>query len=106
MTGFLERNPECLGSKPALFLLKTVLPSFLPSFVSPSRPSALPTSFFSNLFFILFWRMVDLQYCVSFRCTASVSFIHIHTSVLFQILFPYWLLQNIEDSSFIMKVHF
>ena len=36
---------------------------------------------------------VDLQCCVSFRCTNSV--IH-NIDILFQILFPYWLLQNIE----------
>ena len=28
-------------------------------------------SFFFNLIFILYWSIVDLQYCVSFRCTAK-----------------------------------
>ena len=37
-------------------------------------------------------RIVDLQYCVSFRCRESDSVIHVHTYILFQILFPFKLL--------------
>ena len=33
-----------------------------------------------NLVFILSWNIVDLQYCVSFRCTAKCSsYTHTHT---------------------------
>ena len=45
-----------------------------------------------SLIFILYCSTLDLQYCVSFRCTAkwfSYTYTHIH---LFQILFPYGLL--------------
>ena len=55
--------------------------------------------FFSFLFFlvlILYWSIVDLQYSVSFRCTAKRFSLHIHISILFHFLFPYRLLQNTE----------
>ena len=47
-------------------------------------------------FLILFlnWCTVDLQYCVSLRCTAMIQS-HIYTHILFQ----YRLLQDIEYSS-------
>ena len=49
------------------------------------------------LFFIYYWSIVDLQYCVSFRCiTKWFSFTCIY--ILLQILFPYRLSQNIEYS--------
>ena len=35
---------------------------------------------------IFYWSRVGLQCCVSFRCTASDPVIHIHISILFQIL--------------------
>ena len=36
--------------------------------------------FFFNLIFILYWSIVDLQYCVSFRCTAKLlSYTYIHS---------------------------
>ena len=36
--------------------------------------------FFFNLTFILYWSIVDLQYCVSFRCTAKLlSYTYIHS---------------------------
>ena len=42
------------------------------------------------LIFILYWSIVDLRYCVSFRYTAKgFSHIHIHISILFEIIFPY-----------------
>ena len=68
--GRIEQNAERLGSKPLFFLLKTVLTSFLCFSLSPF-PSSTSFLSFSNLFFILCWSMVDLQYCVSFRCTAK-----------------------------------
>ena len=38
--------------------------------------------FFLNLIFILSWNIADLQYCVSFRCTAKwFSFIYIYIKV-------------------------
>ena len=36
------------------------------------------------LIFILYWRIVDLQCYVSFRCKASDSVVHIHTSLTFR----------------------
>ena len=46
------------------------------------------------------WSTVDLQCCVSFRCTTKCdSVIRIHIFILFQILFSCWLSQNIEQSS-------
>ena len=49
--------------------------------------------------FILYWIIVDLQ-CVSFKCTTKwFSYTYIHVSILFQILSPLKLLQNIEYSS-------
>ena len=57
--------------------------------------------FFFNLIFILYWHIVALQCCV--RVGAGVqqsgSVIHIHISILFQILFPHRLFQNIELGS-------
>ena len=44
----------------------------------------------------IYGSMVDLQCCVSFKCAANDSVIHIHISILFQILFLYRLLQNTE----------
>ena len=45
-----------------------------------------------NIFWTFFyWSIVDLQYCVSFKYTAQCSVMY----TLFQILFPYTLLQNV-----------
>ena len=53
---------------------------------------------FFFLSFISYWSTVDLQCCVSFRCTAK-GFGYTYTYICsFQILFPYGLLQNIEQS--------
>ena len=52
--------------------------------------------FFKVLIFTVYWSIVDLQCCVSFSIQQSDSVIHIF--ILFQILFPYRLLQNIEWS--------
>ena len=46
--------------------------------------------------FNFYWSIVDLQCCVSFRYTQSVSVIHIHISTLFKIIFPYESLQSIK----------
>ena len=35
------------------------------------RVKASADDFFSNLIFILYWSILDLQCCVSFRCTAK-----------------------------------
>ena len=43
--------------------------------------------------------VVDLQCYVSFRLQQSKSVIHTHTHTIFQILFPFRLLQNVEWSS-------
>ena len=44
-----------------------------------------------------FWSIVDLQCCISFRCTAKwISYIYTHISILSNILFP---LYNIQFSS-------
>ena len=52
-----------------------------------------------KFFKILYWSIVDLQCCVSFRCTAKwimYAYTYIYS---FSDLFPYKLLQNIEYSS-------
>ena len=50
--------------------------------------------------FTLDLTIFDLQCCVSFRCTAKCFiYTYIYISILFQILFPFSLLQNIEQSS-------
>ena len=46
---------------------------------------------------LLHWQMDSLP--LSHQGSPSASIIHIHISILFQILFPYRLLQNIEQSS-------
>ena len=51
------------------------------------------------LHFVFFWRRVDLQCCVRFRCTVnwfSDKYAYVN---FFQILFPFKLLQNIKYSS-------
>ena len=45
---------------------------------------------------MLYWSIIDLQYHVSFRCTAK-WFIYIYICILFQILFPDSLLQDIGE---------
>ena len=50
-------------------------------------------------FLKLYWSRVDVQCCVNFRCIHSDSVIHAQVSDLFQILFPFRLLQNIKQSS-------
>ena len=45
---------------------------------------------------LFYWTIVDLQCCVSFRCTAKWFGCKTYIYILAQILFPYRLLQNIE----------
>ena len=54
---------------------------------------------FFNLTFILYWSIVDLQCVVVPGAHQSDLVIHIHVSILFQILFPCSLLHIIESSS-------
>ena len=49
--------------------------------------------------FILFWRKLTHNIVLVSDVQQSGSVIHIHVSILFQILFPFRLLQNIEQSS-------
>ena len=61
--------------------------------------------FFVCLFVFVFcisfyWSIVDLQCCVSFRCTAKVIQLYVYIySFFFKIFFSYRLSQNIEQSS-------
>ena len=55
-----------------------------------------PFSFFKTTFC---WSIVDLQNCVSFSCTAVFSYTYWHISILFQILFHYRLLQDVDYTS-------
>ena len=89
-------------------------PSLLCTFASVINGkflSGTTTAFFLHfirfLFLFFYWNIVDLQCCVGFRYTAKwFSFIYIYIYIyifryiyiLFQILFPYRLLQNIEYS--------
>ena len=53
------------------------------------------------IFCLLCFIEVDLQCCVSLRCTAkwfSYTYVHAYICILFHILFPYRLLQNITYS--------
>ena len=51
---------------------------------APWRPWEQPH--FLNFIFLLYWNMVDLQFCVSFRCTGNwFSYTHIHS---FSVPFP------------------
>ena len=61
---------------------------------------------FFFLIFILYWSTVDLQYCVSFRCTAK-WFRHIWKKFMyiFCIIFHYRFLQDIEYSSLFYAVN-
>ena len=109
-----------LGPKPALCLLLewssrqtegycvrqlTQLVNSNSHFLKHIRAYKFILLFFSSSFY---WSRVDLQCQVSFRCTAQrfsyiCSHIYVHTHIyvyiLFQILIPYMLLQNIEYSS-------
>ena len=49
--------------------------------------------------FTYYWSVIDLQHCVSFRCTAKwFSYIYVYIKYIFQSLFPYRLLQIVECS--------
>ena len=51
------------------------------------------------IFSTFYWSIVDLQCCDSVRGTAKWTSIHIHVSTLFQIIFLYSPLQNIDKIS-------
>ena len=60
-------------------------------------PYSLVYGWFFFLIFMLYWSIVDLLYCVSFRWTAKWFS---YTWICFSSdSFPYWLLQNIEQRS-------
>ena len=75
-------------------------------------PKISPRMFLCHLHLVktIYQRIVDLLWCVNFRCTAlSIVYIYTHThtyaythththtyNILFQIVFPYKLLKNIE----------
>lgn len=55
---------------------------------------------FIFLIFVLYWSNTDIQCCVSSQHTSQPgSVIHMHISILLQILFPHILLQCVEWSS-------
>ena len=59
-----------------------------------------PLAFFKRNIYIFFnWSIVDLQCCVSFRCSAKWFSYTTYISFFFQILFPYRLLQNADSRS-------
>ena len=49
--------------------------------------------------FNFYWSIADLQCCVVSDVQKSESIIHIYMSILFQVIFPFRLFQNIEQSS-------
>ena len=54
-----------------------------------------------DLIFILYWNIADIHCCASFSSTAkwlSYAYTYVYISILFQILFPYSWLHNIEWS--------
>ena len=62
---------------------------------------------FFNLLFILYCSIVDLQCCVSFKYTTkwfSYTYPSIYAFIVFQIIFPYRLLLNIEKNTLIFKL--
>ena len=61
------------------------------------------SEFLKNFFSFFNWSLVDIQCCVSFRCTAKWFSYNIYMYI-FQILFPYRLLQNIDYSSLCSRV--
>ena len=83
---FLPQAEYILASEPPhrpLLLPETFFPS-LSAWTRP--PMGLSLNFFLSFFF-LNWSIVDLQYCVSFRCTAkwfSYSYICIYLYSFFQ----------------------
>ena len=98
--GFL---PSFLPSlPPSLFLpsLRSSLPFFSPFFQPFLLPASLPSTnsfFFFNFYFNIGVQLINSVVSVS-GIQQSDSVIHIHVSLLFQILFPFRLLQNIEQS--------
>ena len=68
-------------------------------FLKPFPDIRLCHLFIFLIFNFFNWSIVDLQYCVSFRCTAKwFSYIYIY----FQIIFHYRLFQNIKYSSLLL----
>ena len=55
---------------------------------------AKPGFYLFKILKILYWSIDDLKCCVSFTCMQSDLLIHVHISILFQILFPYRLVQR------------
>ena len=68
------------------------------SSVYMSTPISQFISSHSLLFKNFYWSRVDLQGCISFRCTAKlISYTHTYIHFFFQILCPYRVLQSIEQ---------
>ena len=66
-----------------------------PNFAQNSWPDLKATE---DVYFILYWTIVDSQCCVSFRHTQSELVKHIRMSINFQILSSFRLLQNEQSS--------
>jgi len=55
--------------------------------------------YFKKIYLFFYWSIVDLQCCISFRSAKWFRYIYAYIRIIFQILFPYMLLQNIVYSS-------
>ena len=62
-------------------------------------PTLLVHKLFDFYFFILYCRIVDYKFVLVSSIQQADSVMHICVSILFQIPFPFRLLQNIEHSS-------
>ena len=104
------RHVECWSQNVAgsSVITTVVIVSFLCFSLSPF-PSSTSFLSFSNLFFILCWSMVDLQYCVSFRCTAKwIGYTYTYIcsfsdSFPILVITEYWRLFFLQEGSFLKQ---